>query len=293
MNQLSTEKRAQMVGLLVEGNSIRATSRLSGVAYATVIKFVADIGRACTEYQDKTLRNITARRVQADEIWAFCYAKDKNIPEHMRGQKGIGSVWTWVALDADSKLAISWLVGSRDGDAATVFLQDVADRLANRVQLTTDGHNAYLEAVESAFGAGIDYSMLVKLYGQAPDAEKRYSPPECIGCKRHVMIGKPDFKHISTSYTERQNLTMRMSMRRFTRLTNAFSKKIENHAHSVALHFMWYNFGRVHKTLRVTPAMEAGIVNHVWTLEDVAALVENLSEYQPKKRGPYKKRNSN
>lgn len=293
MNRLSTEKRAQMVGLLVEGNSIRATSRLSGVAYATVIKFVADIGRACTDYQDRTLRNITARRIQADEIWAFCYAKDKNIPEHMRGQKGIGSVWTWVALDADCKLAISWLVGDRDGKAATVFLQDVADRLANRVQLTTDGHKAYLQAVESAFGNEIDYAILEKIYGTAPDAEKRYSPPECISCKRHVLMGKPNPEFVSTSYTERQNLTMRMSMRHFTRLTNAFSKKIENHAHSVALHFMWYNFGRVHKTLRVTPAMEAGITDHVWTLEDVAALVDNLSEYQPKKRGSYKKRDSN
>lgn len=293
MNRLSIEKRAQMVGLLVEGNSIRATSRLSDVAYATIIKFVADIGRACTEYQDKTLRNITARRVQADEIWAFCYAKDKNIPQHMRGQKGIGSVWTWVALDADTKLAISWLVGDRDVNAATIFIKDIAGRLTNRVQLTTDGYRAYLQAVEDAFGSEIDYAMLEKIYGPSSEAEKRYSPPECIGCKRHVLVGKPDPKCISTSYTERQNLTMRMSMRRFTRLTNAFSKKIENHAHSVALHFMWYNFGRIHKTLRVTPAMEAGITDHVWTLEDVATLVDNLSEYQPKKRGPYKKRDSN
>ena len=255
-----------------------------------MLTFVADIGRACTEYQDRTLRNITARRVQADEIWAFCGMKDKNVAQSMRGQPGIGSVWTWVALDADSKLAISWLVGDRDGNAATIFLKDVASRLTNRVQLTTDGHQAYLQAVETAFGASIDFAMLQKINGTSPEAEKRYSPPECIGCKRHVVVGQPDPKHVSTSYSERQNLNMRMSMRRFTRLSNGFRKKVENHAHSVAPHFMWYNFGRVHSTLRVPPAMEGGISDHFWTYKDVAALLDNLPKFQPKKRGPYKKR---
>lgn len=290
MRKLSLEKRAMLVGLLVEGNSIRAASRLSGVAYATVVSFVADIGRACTEYQDRTIQGVKAQRVQADEIWAFCYAKAKNVPEDKRGQFGYGDVWTWVALDADSKLAISWLVGDRSGAAATLFMQDVASRLANKVQLTTDGHKAYLAAVDDAFGSEIDYAMLEKIYGTAPEAEKRYSPPECIGCKRHVIMGQPDPEQINTSFVERQNLTMRMGMRRFTRLTNGFSKKVENHAHSVALHFMWYNFGRIHKTLRVTPAMEAGLAEKPWAYADVAALVDDLPKFQPKKRGSYKKR---
>lgn len=290
MRKLSLEKRALLVGLLVEGNSIRASSRLSGVAYASVVNFVADIGRACTDFQDGAIRNVTSQRVQCDEIWAFCYAKAKNVPEDKRGQFGYGDIWTWVAMDADTKLAISWLVGDRSTAAAKVVIQDVADRLANKVQLTTDGHKPYLEAVESAFGSEIDYAMLEKIYGTAPEAEKRYSPPECIGCKRHVVMGQPDPAHISTSYSERQNLNMRMSMRRFTRLTNGFSKKVENHAHSVALHFMWYNFGRIHQTLRVTPAMEAGLADKAWSYADVAALVDNLPKFQSKKRGPYKKR---
>jgi len=290
MNRLTTVERAQLVTLLVEGNSIRATSRISGIAYSTVIKFVADIGRACLEFQDKTIRNVKATRVQADEIWAFCYAKDKNIPDGMRGQPGVRSIWTWVALDADSKLAISWFVGDRNAGAASVFLTDAASRLANRVQLTTDGHEAYLRAVESAFGNEIDYAMLEKIYGPSPDGEKRYSPAECIGCKRHIQTGHPDPDHISTSFVERSNLTMRMSMRRFTRPTNGFSKKIENHAHSIALHFMWYNFGRVHNSLRVTPAMEAGITDHVWTPAEVAELLGAIESQKPRKRGPYKVR---
>ncbi len=293
MNRLSTEQRAQLVHLLVEGNSIRATSRISGIAFATVIKFVADIGRACTEYQDKTLRGLTCKRVQADEIWAFCYAKDKNVPDHMRGKPGVGSIWTWVALDADSKLAVSWLVGDRSAAIAKAFMEDVASRLSNRVQLSTDGHRGYLTAVESAFGNDIDFAMLEKIYGPSPEGETRYSPAQCIGCKRHVITGKPDLAHLSTSFAERSNLTMRMSMRRFTRLTNGFSKKIEKHAHSVALHFMWYNFGRVHKTLRVTPAMEAGITDHVWSAAEVAGLLEAMEDAQPKTRGPYKKRQAN
>lgn len=292
MNKLNLEKRAQMVALLVEGNSLRATSRITGVAYNTVLKFAADAGRAAAIYQDKILRDLPCKRIQVDEIWAFCYAKDKNVPKHLQGKEGVGSVWTWTAICADSKLGVSWLVGSRDSTDATHFISDLESRLSNRVQLTSDGHSPYLEAVESAFGNGVDYSMLIKTYGPAPEEEKRYSPPVCVGADKRPVTGSPDPKHISTSYVERQNLTMRMSMRRFTRLTNAFSKKIENHAHSVALHFLWYNFGRIHKTLRVTPAMEAGVTDSVWDYQDV---VKVLDEYAPKpgKRGPYKKRNSN
>jgi IS1 family transposase len=221
--------------------------------------------------------NLKCRRIQCDEIWAFCYAKEKNIPTHMRSLPGVGDVWTWTALDADSKLIVSWLVGERDAGYATEFINDVASRLATRVQLTTDGLRPYLEAVENAFGADIDYAQLVKLYGQAPEAEKRYSPAECIGCERKRVEGNPDPSHISTSFVERQNLTMRMSMRRFTRLTNAFSKKIENLEAAVALHFMWYNFGRIHQTLRVTPAMEAGVTDHVWSVGEIVDLLEKKS----------------
>ncbi len=292
MNRLTTEKRAQLVALLVEGNSLRAASRISDVAFNTVLKFAADAGRAAAAYQDKMLRDLPCKRVQVDEIWAFCYAKDKNVPEHMRDQYGVGSVWTWVGIDADTKLNVSWLVGSRDTTDATIFVSDLASRLANRVQLTSDGHKPYLEAVETAFGDDVDYAQLVKIYGTAPEAEKRYSPPECIGAKSHAVTGKPNRAHISTSYVERQNITMRMSMRRFTRLTNAFSKKVENHAHSVALHFLWYNFGRIHKTLRVTPAMEAGVTDTVWGYADVVAVLDDFAP-KPGKRGPYKKRNSN
>lgn len=292
MNKLTTEKRAQMVALLVEGNSLRATSRITGIAYNTVLKFAADAGRAAAIYQDKILRDLPCKRIQVDEIWAFCYAKDKNVPVHLQGKEGIGSVWTWTAICADSKLGVSWLVGSRDADDANLFIDDLASRLANRVQLTSDGHNPYLFAVDAPFGGQVDYSMLIKQYGPSPEAEKRYSPPVCVGADKRPVMGNPDSKHISTSYVERQNLTMRMSMRRFTRLKNAFSKKVENHAHSVALHFLWYNFGRIHKTLRVTPAMEAGVTDSVWDYQDV---VKVLDDYAPKpgKRGPYKKRNSN
>jgi IS1 family transposase len=293
MNRLPTEKRAQLVSLLVEGNSLRATSRISGVAYNTVLKFVADVGKATAIYQDKVLRGLKCQRVQVDEIWAFCYAKDKNLPEHMHGQDGMGSVWTWVGIDADSKLAVSWLVGSRDEHDAIQFVDDLAGRLANRVQLTSDGHNAYLYAVDAAFGGQVDYSMLIKKYGPSPDGDKRYSPPVCIGADKRPVMGNPDPAHISTSYVERQNLTMRMSMRRFTRLTNAFSKKIENHAHSVALHFLWYNFGRIHRTLRVTPAMAAGVADRPWNATDVVAMLDDLIP-KPGPRGPYRKRrNSN
>lgn len=272
MNRLSIEKRAQIIGLLVEGNSLRATSRLADVSINTVTKLLIDTGYAAAEYQNKALRNLTCKRIQVDEIWSFCYAKQKNVALAKAPVAGAGDVWTWTAICADTKLVPSWLVGSRDADAAQTFIADLAGRMASRIQLTSDGHGPYLQAVENAFGADVDYAMLVKIYGSSPEPQKRYSPAECVGCRHQKVTGKPDDRHISTSFAERQNLTMRMSMRRFTRLTNAFSKKVENHAHAVALHFLYYNFGRIHKSLRVTPAMQAGIVDHAWTLEEIAGL---------------------
>jgi len=272
MNKLSTAKRVAVVSALVEGCSIRATVRMTGVAKNTVVKLLVELGAACTKYQDETLRNLPCKRLQCDEIWSFVGGKDKNISQEKKEQ-GLGSVWTWTALDADTKLIATWLVGSRDAGSAYEFMQDVAGRLRGRVQLTTDGHKPYLNAVEDSFGADIDYAVLQKIYGSEPTDEKRYSPAVCLGCKVENVTGNPDPKHISTSYVERQNLTMRMSMRRFTRLTNAFSKKVENHAAAVALYFMYYNFGRVHQTLRVTPAMEAGLADHVWEIEELVALL--------------------
>jgi len=274
MNRLTTKKRAQILGCLVEGNSIRSTVRMTGASKNTVTKLLVDIGRACSEYQDRTLRNLPCKRLQCDEIWAFCYAKEKNVPEDKKGQFGYGDVWTWTAIDADTKLVPSFMIGSRDGEAARIFIEDLASRLAHRVQLTTDGLKAYLEAVEDSFGADIDYAMLIKIYGNEPEGEKRYSPSKCLGAEKIRITGKPERKHVYTSYVERQNLTMRMGMRRFTRLTNAFSKKVENLAAAVALHFMWYNFGRIHQKLRVTPAMEAVVSDHVWTLEEIVELAE-------------------
>jgi IS1 family transposase len=247
---------------------------MTGVAKGTALKLLVDLGRSCDEYQRRTLVDLSCRRVQCDEIWAFCYAKEKNIPEKMRGLPGVGDVWTWTAMDADTKLIVSWLVGDRDAGCASEFVSDLRGRLANRVRLTTDGLKMYLTAVEDAFGADVDYAQLVKLYGEAPDAEKRYSPGQCIGCERKRVEGNPDPRHISTSFIERQNLTIRMSIRRFTRLTNAFSKKVENLAAAVALHFMWYNFGRVHQTLRVTPTMEAKVTDHVWSVSEIVGLLE-------------------
>lgn len=265
-----------MLSVLVEGNSLRATARICDVAFNTVLKFVPEIGKACAEYQDKALRNLRCTRIQCDEIWSFCYAKAKNVPEDKKGQFGYGDVWTWVAICADSKLVPAWLVGNRDTETASIFMEDLASRFNHRVQLTTDGHRAYLEAVDGAFGADIDYVMLIKLYGEiTPEGERKYSPAECIGVKTHVISGNPERKHISTSYVERQNLTMRMSMRRFTRLTNGFSKKVENHAYHVALHYMHYNFCRIHKTLRVTPAMAAGVTDHLWRIEEIVALLDS------------------
>ena len=274
MNRLSTAKRAQIVSCLVEGNSIRATCRITGAAKNTVTKLLRDLGCACREYQHRTLRDLPCERIQCDEIWSFCYAKQKNVPEGKRGQFGYGDVWTWTALCADTKLVPSFCLGTRDADTGYVFMQDLASRLRGRVQLTTDGHKAYLSAVEEAFGADVDYAMLVKLYGTENAGEARYSPAKCKGCRRDAITGSPDENHVSTSFVERQNLTMRMSMRRFTRLTNAFSKKVENLEHAVALHFMHYNFARIHQTLRVTPAMEAGVSDHVWSLEEIVGLLD-------------------
>jgi IS1 family transposase len=274
MNRLNKEQRARVVAALVEGNSLRATARMCSVAFNTVLKLVPEIGRACTEYQDRVLRNLPCKRVQCDEIWSFVYAKQKNVPADLQGQFGYGDVWTWVAMDADTKLVPSWCVGTRDAETGYEFMHDLAGRLANRVQLTTDGHRVYLTAVESAFGSEIDYAMLVKLYEGDSSSETRYSPAECISCQRVAIAGRPDAKYISTSYVERQNLTMRMNMRRFTRLTNAFSKKVANHAAGVALHYMYYNFCRIHQTLRVTPAMEAGVSDHAWNVEELVELLE-------------------
>jgi IS1 family transposase len=275
MNRLSREKQAQMLSVLVEGNSLRATARICDVAFNTVLKFVPEIGKACAEYQNRVFRNLTCKRIQCDEIWSFCYAKAKNVPDEKKGQFGYGDIWTWVAIDADTKLVPSWLVGNRDAETANIFMEDLASRLANRVQLTSDGLKAYIDAVDGAFGINIDYAMLVKLYGESTEAkvQKRYSPAEFTGSRKDAMTGSPERRYISTSYAERQNLTMRMSMRRFTRLTNGFSKKVENHAYHVALHYMHYNFCRIHKTLRVTPAMEAGVTDRLWEVEDIVALL--------------------
>lgn len=276
MNRLSIRERAKVLGCLVEGNSIRATCRMTDAAKGTVINLLADVGAACKEYHDAVMRNLPCMRVQCDEIWSFCYAKQKNVPPEHRGTFGFGDVHTWTALCADTKLIASYRVDRRDEEAAYAFIHDLAGRLANRVQLTTDGQKAYIVAVHDAFGADVDYGMLVKMYGapQGKGDERRYSPSECTGTRKRRIIGHPVHKDLSTSLVERQNLTMRMSMRRFTRLTNGFSKKVENLSHAVALHFMYYNFGRIHQTLRVTPAMEAGISDHVWTLEEIASPVD-------------------
>jgi len=276
MNKLSIEKRVQIIGLLVEGNSLRAASRLSGCSINTVTKLLVDAGAACADYQDKTLRNLTCNRIQCDEIWSFCYAKEKNVPDNLKGTFGYGDVYTWTALCADTKLIINFLVGRRDSHFAKLFIDDLASRLKNRVQVTTDGHKVYLDAIENAFGSEVDYAMLIKVYGEAKTTEdqRKYSPAECSGAEKKAITGSPDKKYISTSYVERQNLTMRMSMRRFTRLTNGFSKKVDNLYFAVALHFMYYNFCRIHKTLRVTPAMEAKITDHVWNIEDIINLIE-------------------
>jgi IS1 family transposase len=274
MNKLPAEKRAQILHLLCEGNSLRVTSRLADVAYNSVAKLFVDAAKACLDYQDRNLRDLKCRRLQLDEIWSFVHCKQKNVAKAKAAPIDAGDVWTWVAIDAVTKLVPSWRIGDRSSETAIAFADDLAGRLANRVQITTDGHKAYLEAIEGAFGGDVDYGMLIKVYGPASEGQRRYSPAECIGAHKERIEGNPDPKHISTSFVERQNLTMRMQMRRFTRLTNAFSKKVENHAHSVALHYMHYNFCRIHKTLRVTPAMAAGVTDRLWSIADILTVLE-------------------
>jgi len=286
MNRMPLSKRAQILGLLVEGMSLRAVSRVADCSLNTVTKLLGEVGTACSLYQDKYLRNLQSQRLQLDEIWSFVSMKQAHVPVELKGTPGIGDVWTWVALDADTKLVASYTVADRSRTAAQLFIADLAKRVKHDVQITTDGYRVYVDAIAGAFGTGIDYAVLTKIYDEVPEGQRRYSPPEVVGTKKEVVFGDPDKAHISTSYIERQNLTMRMGMRRFTRLTNGFSKKIENHIHAVSLHFMHYNFGRIHKTLRVTPAMQAGVSDHVWSLEEIAALVP---EPVAKKRGPYKK----
>lgn len=282
MNKLPIAKRAQILTLLCEGMSMRSIERTVGCSINTVDKLLRDAGEAALAYHDKAVRGVKSQRIQCDEIWSFVHTKAKNAPRSSRaGDPTIGDCWTWTAIDADSKLLVSYQVGGRDAEFALMLMDDLRGRLANRVQLTTDGHKAYLQAVEEAFGADIDYGMLVKLYGEppaSPEAARRYSPSECVGARKDTITGNPDPRHISTSYTERANLTMRMSMRRFTRLVNAFSKKLENHAHMVALYALWYNFVRIHKTLRTSPAMAAGIEKRLWSMEDVVALIDEHAE---------------
>jgi len=276
MNKLSTEERARVIACLVEGNSIRATVRLTGVAKNTVAKLLVELGCACSKFQDEKFRDLKCARVQCDEIWSFVGAKQKNTTEETQ-RKGWGDCWTWTALCADTKLMICWYVGTRDAGAAYHFMHDLAARLAHRVQLTTDGHKPYLVAVADAFGTDVDYAQLVKIYGEGPKTEARYSPAQCMGARKAVISGQPEFAHVSTSHVERSNLTLRMGNRRFTRLTNGFSKKVENHEHAVALFFMHYNFCRVHQTLRVTPAMQAGLTDHVWELSEIVTLLDQQS----------------
>jgi len=284
MNRLPIQKRAQILSMLCEGSSMRSISRVCDVSINTVTKLLVDAGEACAAFHSEAVRDVKARRVQCDEIWSFCGSKESNTKTEKR-RIGHGDVWTWTAIEADSKLIISWLVGDRDADTATIFIQDVKDRIANRVQLTTDGHKPYLDAVETAFGGDIDYAMLIKLYGASVEGgaqERRYSPSQVIGTRYQRIVGAPNAHYTSTSYAERHNLTMRMSMRRFTRLTNAFSKKFDNHCHALALYFTSYNWIRIHKTLRVTPAMAAGLTDKLMTWEDVVALIDER-EAAPKK----------
>ena len=275
MNKLSIEKRVQIINLLVEGNSVRATTRIADVSKNTVSKLLVEVGKACEKFHNEKVVNLKSRRIQADEIWSFVYAKEKNKPQNI---EGAGDCWTWTAIDADSKLVLSWFVGDRNAANAYDFINDVKSRLTNKVQLTTDGLHQYLQAVEDNFDGMIDFAQLVKIYGQPEkggNQERKYSPAVCTGIKVNVVSGNPDPAHISTSYVERQNLTMRMSMRRFTRLTNGFSKKIENHCCAIALHFVYYNFVRIHKTLRVPPAMEAGLIKKLMSIEDIVKLIDN------------------
>jgi IS1 family transposase len=278
MNKLSTAKRAQIVAMLTEGNSLRAVTRMTGASINTVTKLLVDLGTACAEYHDEHVRNLTTTRVEADEVWTFCYARRDNVPEEKRGTFGYGDVWTWVGMDADSKLVVNWMVGRRDAESAYPFMQDMASRLANRVQLTVDGLHAYLVATDAAFGTDIDFARLIKVYGSDPNAERRYAPPVCRSSRTEIVSGDPNPALISTSYIERQNLTMRMSMRRFTRLTNGHSKKIQNHGHALAIHYVHYNFARKQAALKGTPAMAAGLTDRVWSVEDIVGLLDVVAE---------------
>ena len=289
MNKLTTQRRVQILSMLVEGMSMRSISRVTGASINTVTKLLVDAGNACAEHHDTHVKNVKSKRVQCDEIWSFCYAKEKNVATAKAAPEGAGDVWTWTAIDADNKLIISYFVGDRNADNALELMTDVKARLSKRVQLTTDGLKVYLEAVEESFGGGIDYAQLIKLYGPSVEQEKRYSPSECVGIEKRLVSGSPDDKHISTSYVERHNLTMRMSMRRFTRLTNAFSKKIQNHIHMLSLYFVYYNFCKIHMSLRVTPAMEAGLCDELRDLEWIVRLID-AQVPKPKKRGPHKKK---
>jgi IS1 family transposase len=289
MNKLPVAKRAQVLAMLCEGASMRSTSRVCDVSFVSVAKLLADAGAVCAAFHNEKIRNVRAARVQVDEAWSFTAAKQKNVAKMKRPVEKAGDTWIWTAIDADSKLIISWLVGGRDAEYANEFMDDLAARLTERVQLTSDGHAVYLDAVEGAFGNKIDYAQLVKIYGIAPDADKRYSPPECTGAKRKPQIGNPDWDKISTSFVERSNLTMRMHMRRYTRLTNAFSKRFVAHVHMTALYIVWYNWVRIHKSLRVTPAMAAGLTDKLMGFEDIVAMID-AREGPPKKRGSYKKR---
>ncbi len=289
VNKLPLAKRVMILSMLCEGSSMRSISRVADVSINTVTKLLVDAGEACLAMHDELVHDVKASKVQCDEIWSFCYAKQKNVATAEAAPAEAGDVWTWTAIDADTKLICSYFVGDRSGQSAIAMMDDLRSRLANRVQLTTDGHKAYLEAVEGAFGGDVDYAQLVKLYGPTITAPGRYSPAECVGARKVRVEGDPDKKHVSTSYVERQNLTMRMSMRRFTRLTNAFSKKLDNHIHALALYFAFYNFCRIHKTLKVTPAMAAGITDKLWSLEDIAERMD-ARQPAPAKRGPYKKR---
>ena len=280
MNRLPHDKRAQALQMMAEGISLRAMTRLTGISRTTLIKLLEDAGQAFSEYQDRALVNLPCKRVQVDEAWAFCYAKQKNVSTAKAAPEGAGDIWTWVGLDADTKLVASWYVGGRDSEAAATFIDDLAPRLASRVQLTSDGHKPYLEAIEGAFGGDIDYAMLVKVYGPAPEGQRLYSPAICTGAHKHIAEGNPDPKYVSTSFVERNNLSMRMGNRRMTRLTNAFSKKAEIHAHMMAIYFMHYNFVRIHQTLRVTPAMAAGVTPKLWEMSDMVKVLEDWESSQ-------------
>ena len=290
MNKLPPKVRAQMLSMLCEGASMRSVSRLADVSINTVAKLLIDAGKFCAAFHDDKVRGVQAKRIQCDEIWSFTYAKAKNVPGAKAAPDWAGDTWTWTGIEAQSKLIVSWLVGGRDSEYAMAFMDDLRSRLANRVQITTDGHKAYLEAVEGAFGGDVDYAQLVKLYGAAPEAMKgKYSPADCIGARKERIEGNPEMAHVSTSYAERSNLTMRMHNRRFTRLTNAFSKKFESHVHMVAIWTVWYNWVRIHKTLRVTPAMAAGLMDRLWTWDEIVAAMDEIAP-RPGRPKTYKKR---